>query len=531
MGASEVKPQPTASSALTEGQRLGAYRIVRLLGEGGMGAVYEARQEPLDRRVALKTLHADYAKSQDALARFFNEAKVLSRLEHPSIVQVSDFGTTDDGTAYLVMEYLRGQSLGRRIRTVGEQGERLPLLTALQLCFQIADVLAVAHAQGIVHRDLKPENLMLVADPIAPGGERVKLLDFGIAKLTNGHEKGGVKTATHQVMGTPAYMSPEQCSGAGGVDARTDVYALGCVLYEVLTGRPPFIAEGAGQLIGMHLFQEPPPLLSLAPKVPQTVSAFVHRLLTKDKTLRPSMSEAADQIAKLLSKIPGGGPMVRSRPQAVTDPDATRPLAVVPHVTTLGKSIGQQVSDSSRSRYLLAAGVVFAGGIGLFLMQRTIAPPIIQDHAVVVHATTDPAAEIAPKPVISAITPPMPTAPMKDGIDNPTKAANRREILWKIESVPPGCSVFDEKGRLFGDTPLALLRSSEPGTLVLWVRKPGYVDAKLNLHRDQSEEKQITLIQRAPPVESARPPQKKNTSAPQSSTPPPSFNKRIGYEP
>lgn len=151
MGQSKVKPSP--SSSLTDGQHLGAYRIVRLLGEGGMGAVYEARQEPLDRRVALKTLHADYAKSQDAVARFFNEAKVLSRLEHPSIVQVSDFGITDDGTAYLVMEYLRGQSLGRRIRTLGEQGERLSLLSALQLCFQIADVLAVAHAQGIVHRD------------------------------------------------------------------------------------------------------------------------------------------------------------------------------------------------------------------------------------------------------------------------------------------------------------------------------------------------------------------------------------------
>ncbi|HAN91769.1 MAG TPA: serine/threonine protein kinase, partial [Nitrospira sp.] len=105
---------------------------------------------------------------------------MLSRLEHPSIVQVSDFGITDDGTAYLVMEYLRGQSLGRRIRTLGEQGERLSLLSALQLCFQIADVLAVAHTQGIVHRDIKPENLMLVADPVAPGGERVKLLDFGI---------------------------------------------------------------------------------------------------------------------------------------------------------------------------------------------------------------------------------------------------------------------------------------------------------------------------------------------------------------
>lgn len=140
-------------TALAEGHRLGPYRIVRLLGEGGMGAVYEARQEPLDRRVALKTLHPEYAGNKDAVARFFNEAKILSKLEHPSIVQVSDFGNATDGTAYLVMEYLRGQSLGRRIRELSARGERLAVVTALQFGFQIADVLAIAHAQGIVHRD------------------------------------------------------------------------------------------------------------------------------------------------------------------------------------------------------------------------------------------------------------------------------------------------------------------------------------------------------------------------------------------
>ena len=139
-------------TALTEGQRLGPYRIVRLLGEGGMGAVYEARQEPLDRRVALKTLHSEYARHKDAVSRFFNEAKILSKLEHPSIVQVSDFGTAEDGTAYLVMEFLRGQSLGRRLATAPGH---LPPVTALQIAWQVADVLAVAHAQGVVHREPK----------------------------------------------------------------------------------------------------------------------------------------------------------------------------------------------------------------------------------------------------------------------------------------------------------------------------------------------------------------------------------------
>lgn len=133
---------------------IGPYRIVRLLGEGGMGVVYEARQESLDRRVALKTLHPEYARQQEQVARFFNEAKVLSKLEHPSIVQVSDFGTTSDGTVYLVMEFLRGESLRHRLSAVMERGERLPVAQVLQIAWQVADVLAVAHAMGVVHRDV-----------------------------------------------------------------------------------------------------------------------------------------------------------------------------------------------------------------------------------------------------------------------------------------------------------------------------------------------------------------------------------------
>ncbi|MFO0576098.1 MAG: protein kinase [Polyangia bacterium] len=366
----------TEMTILAEGQRLGSYRIVRLIGEGGMGAVYEARQEPLDRRVALKTLHPEYARHKDAIARFFNEAKVLSRLEHPSIVQVSDFGTSEDGTVYLVMEFLRGQTLGSRLRDLGSRDERLPVLKALQLAFQIADVLAVAHAGGIVHRDIKPDNLMLVADALAPGSERVKLLDFGIAKLTHEQDKGGVKTATQAVMGTPRYMSPEQCAGAGGVDAKTDVYALGCVLFEMLAGRTPFIADGPGQLIGMHLFQPPPSLLSLAPKVPQSVADTVHRFLVKERDRRPSMSEAADELGKLLSKLTGGSgiSVMRSRPPGSTDPDSPH-LPVLPlGGTTLGRSIGQQASRSPRRTLLIGLGATATIALGAFLFMQSSLP-------------------------------------------------------------------------------------------------------------------------------------------------------------
>lgn len=469
-------------TALTEGQRLGPYRIVRLLGEGGMGAVYEARQETLDRRVALKTLHSEYARHKDAVSRFFNEAKILSKLEHPSIVQVSDFGTAEDGTAYLVMEFLRGQSLGRRLATAPGH---LPPVTALQIAWQVADVLAVAHAQGVVHRDLKPDNLMLVADPVAPGGERVKVLDFGIAKLTDPLEAGGLKTDSLAIMGTPRYMSPEQCKGAGGVDAKTDVYSLGCVLYHMLAGQPPFVAEGAGQIIGMHLFQTPAPLGTLNPRLPPQVTELVHRLLTKEKQARPSMSGAADDIGRLLASMPGSAPVVRSRAVGNTDPDATKaiPYAVLP--STLGHSTGQS-SERTRKRTRLAVVVLAVlSASGLLLWKSRPAPAPLASSVSVVPAADHPS---QPQRLSTAL------APEQEGITPvPT-------IHWTLNTQPSGAAVVDDRGRLIGTTPWSEERAASPGMATLRLRKEGFAEAEVKLNRaaDVSETVRLSKGPAAP---------------------------------
>lgn len=317
---------------------IGPYRVIRKLGEGGMGAVFEAVQQPIDRSVAVKTLHPSHARNQRIVARFLNEAKALGKLQHPSVVQVIDYGTTPEGIAYLAMEFLRGESLARRLKTLNERRAVLPFLTTLQIGFQVADALAVAHANGIVHRDLKPDNLMLVPDAVAPGGERVKILDFGIAKLTD-KDLPTVKTETQAIMGTPMYMSPEQCQGAGKVDAKTDVYSLGCVLYESLSGVPPFLGEGHGEIIAKHLFQEPVSLQALVPTLPEPIVSLVHRLLTKEKVWRPSMTEAADQLGAIIAGFSVVAPVIRTPFAVVHDPDATQPWVSPPN--TFGNARGQ----------------------------------------------------------------------------------------------------------------------------------------------------------------------------------------------
>ena len=189
---------------MREGSKIGPYRIVRQLGHGGMGMVYEGIHEEISRRVAIKILNSEYARSEDAVARLFNEARAVNLIEHPGLVQISDFGKLGDGTPYLVMELLKGQSLAERLAQRGS----LPIRTSLQIAVQVADALCSAHRKGIVHRDLKPENLMLVAEALAPGGERVKVLDFGIAKLVS-RERG--QTDGSVIMGTPRYMSEAMC--------------------------------------------------------------------------------------------------------------------------------------------------------------------------------------------------------------------------------------------------------------------------------------------------------------------------------
>lgn len=281
--------------------QIGPYRLISLLGAGGMGAVYEAIQEPIGRRVALKVLLPQHAQNPDVLTRFFNEARAVNLIEHPSIVQVSDYGQAPDGTAYLVMEYLRGQTLSSRLERLHAHGQRLPVVEAIQIAAQIADALTAAHEKAIVHRDLKPANIMLVRDPAVPAGERAKVLDFGIAKLAQGQAHG---TGANVVMGTPQYMSPEQCRGAGGVDDKTDVYALGVMLYEMLAGRAPFVAENHIDYLAQHSFQEPPPLREWAPYAPSELTVLIHTLLIKDKQNRPTMRELGAKLTHWLSSRP-----------------------------------------------------------------------------------------------------------------------------------------------------------------------------------------------------------------------------------
>src|SRR5687767_4353764 len=226
------------------GEVLGNYRVMSRLGSGGMGTVYVAEHKLLGSRVAIKVLLPEMSESKRIVDRFFDEARAATRLQDPGIITVHDFGW-HNSSAYIVMEYLTGETLTSRLVRHGT----LPLHTALRLLQHCAIAMAAAHSRGIVHRDLKPDNIFIVSDPAVPGGERTKILDFGIAKLIDDADKSHSRTQTGMIMGTPAFMSPEQCRGAGSVDHRTDVYALGCVMFNMLVGHPPFVASTAGDLI------------------------------------------------------------------------------------------------------------------------------------------------------------------------------------------------------------------------------------------------------------------------------------------
>jgi serine/threonine protein kinase len=348
------------------GWTVGSYRIVRLLGEGGMGSVYEAVNESIERRVAVKLLHSAYARQPEIVARFFNEARAVNRIAHPSIVQIHEHGRLPNGTAFIVMEYLEGQTLSERLR---HSGGRLALRTALQVTWQIAAALAAAHAKNIVHRDLKPANLMLVSDPLGPGGERVKLLDFGIAKVWA--ESNQDKTASQLIMGTPSYMSPEQCRGAGAVDAKTDSYSLGVILYEMLCGRPPFVADGPGEVMAMHMFQVPPSVRNWVPEIPTDIADYINLLLHKDRTVRPAMRDVFQRLSELATAYAA----VTSTAAHEVTRFVFAPAAKDSSATVVGldpstiESRGQQKATRKKAQSLLAIGslaVLIVAGLYLY---------------------------------------------------------------------------------------------------------------------------------------------------------------------
>jgi serine/threonine protein kinase len=262
------------------GLRIHDYEVVKLLGEGAMSTVWLGLHTFTGRQAAIKFLRPELLQDESAVARFLDESRVTRAIRHPNVIDITDAGVLCDGrTPYLMMEFLEGESLRLRL----QRSRPLPIHEAVEITCQIASALAAAHDLQIVHRDLKPENLYLVSDETRAGQVRVKVLDFGIAKQGGNMNDGSARTQTGALLGTPQYMSPEQCLGvSSGIDHRTDIYALGTILYEMLCGQVPFVREGFGEILIGQIFEDPPSLRTRLPEIPESLERVVLRALAKN---------------------------------------------------------------------------------------------------------------------------------------------------------------------------------------------------------------------------------------------------------
>src|SRR5688572_17477514 len=312
----ELRTDPLVGSVLAE-----RYEIVRRIGEGGMGAVYEARHTVIGKRVAVKVLLEKFLEKPELVARLLQEARLASSIGHENIVDVTDFGTTTDGRAFVVMEFLEGESLAQLVI----RDAPLPVERSLRIARQVASALEAAHAKGIVHRDVKPENVYLVRRGEA---DYAKVVDFGVSKAVHTREDGPEwqrLTRTGMVLGTPLYMSPEQARGGEDIDHRADVWAVGVLLYECLTGEVPFRAHNYLGVISQVLTEEAAPPSRLRPElgIPVGVEMVVMRALEKDRTRRyQKMAELERDLERVIAGDHNVGlpeaaqaPVVAARPR------------------------------------------------------------------------------------------------------------------------------------------------------------------------------------------------------------------------
>src|SRR5438094_273266 len=269
------------------------YFVEELIKRGGMGAVYRGKHVLMDKTVAIKVLHPSLAVEDAVVARFSREAKAASRISHPHAVNVTDFGEAENGVVFLVMEYLDGRTLKEVIKSEGP----MSLARVVEIVRQVTGALDAAHGQGVVHRDLKSDNIMLSQ---TNGGDWAKVLDFGIAKIQEPESGRDIDiTAANLVIGTPQYMSPEQCSQSAGIDARSDIYSLGIIIYEMLAAQLPFTGESP-TVIMMKQVQDPPPSISdVRPDVPVPVSDIITKALAKQPADR---FQTAGDLSKALTE-------------------------------------------------------------------------------------------------------------------------------------------------------------------------------------------------------------------------------------
>jgi serine/threonine-protein kinase len=482
----------SAAPDLLIGASVGNYQVQRKLGEGGMGAVYLAVHPKIGKRVALKVLHPEFSSNEDVISRFFNEAKAVNDIQHPNIVDIIDYGTMQapglgHQVVYFIMEFLSGDSLAKIIH------DQAPLAPerAQAIALQIADALGASHRHGIVHRDLKPDNVMIA--PRRDGRDFVKVLDFGIAKLT-GDQQGSRRTRTGIVMGTPAYMSPEQCEGRGLIDHRTDIYALGILLYEMLAGRVPFQGEGYGEVLVQHMTQVPVKPSTIRGVLNPHLEAVCMKGLEKRPDNRYSsmdefMQALADPVAyveghggldRFLSYgsgasptpypvTPGSGPYAMPQQPGISQP--TPPPGYMGAVGTAASYTPSPVPGSlerpasNRGKIIILAGLAaVALGVLVFVAYKMMAGK----------------SDEKTKPV-AAPTAPATTGPVSAGgtttDSQPTGTAPTGKVKVDVASNPTGSEVFIgdvSKGK----TPVSfeLERSDKPIDLVL--KAEGYEDRK-----------------------------------------------------
>jgi len=329
------------------------FKLLTQLGKGGMGEVWSAEQQIVNTKVAIKFL-APGVSAEAQVQRFFNEAIAVSKIHHAGIVKIFDVGFHGD-RAYLIMELLEGELLSARIRRCAP----LPLPLVAELGRQIVSVVEATRGAGVIHRDLKPDNVFLVADSELPGGERVKILDFGIAKLVTGVTG---MTVANDSMGTPPYMAPEQWTDAGRVDARADTYSFGCVLFEMCCGRPPFVSTTLGEACTKHLHVIPPRARTLV-AIPEELDELIARMLAKQPQDRPSISELRAAFERLVVMSKAGTAVSHEPP------------------TTLGGAammLDRPRANRSRKLGVIAGLVVVAlAGVGIYAATRSSDEPVV----------------------------------------------------------------------------------------------------------------------------------------------------------
>jgi serine/threonine-protein kinase len=450
-------PQP---SLLAEGAIVGEYRVVKQLGRGAFGAVYHATHPVIGKQVAIKVLNAQFSEDAAMAARFVDEARAVNRIAHPNIVDIFGFGVLPDGRKYCVMELLAGETLGACLERRGH----LPVAEALEILTQVASALDAAHRSSVVHRDLKPDNIFLCQP--APGGPegtqqlKVKLLDFGIAQMADGMH---LRTGSNMVLGTPGYMSPEQCQGAR-IDFRSDIYALGVVAFEILTGSLPFQGTNAFQITAQHLTAKPPAPSERLPGLASQIDNAVLRMLAKSPAERP-------QAASLAVRALSGS---ASLPPPASDASAAT------------SSSQAQAAAAAKRPLPVALGLVLLGGVlALFTAGRLLAPPS-RSAASVSKPPVEPAPASAPAGALAsgiATSPPPAVAP-------PAPPAT---VMLRVNGKPAAARVFlgkNELGKL--GEPLSLPRSETP--VSLRVRAAGFASRDLTVVPSSDQVLDVKLV-------------------------------------